>query len=68
MILCGYFYIRFFYVKLQEVLKISKENKINEEIRDKELRVIDENGDMLGIMSREEALALAEEKIGRAHV
>ena len=41
---------------------ISKENKINEEIRDKELRVIDETGEMLGIMSRDEALALADEK------
>ncbi len=41
---------------------ISKENKINEEIRDKELRVIDETGQMLGIMSRDEALALADEK------
>ena len=44
------------------MLPISKENKINEEIRDKELRVIDENGQMLGIMSRDEALNLAEEK------
>ena len=44
------------------MLAISKENKINEEIRDKELRVIDENGQMLGIMSRAEALDLAEEK------
>lgn len=44
------------------MLTISKENKINEEIRDKELRVIDENGQMLGIMSRSEALALADEK------
>ncbi|MBR5315420.1 MAG: translation initiation factor IF-3 [Firmicutes bacterium] len=46
----------------QEVLTISKETRINEEIRDKELRVIDENGEMIGIMSRDEALALAEEK------
>lgn len=44
------------------MLDISKENKINEEIRDKELRVIDENGEMIGIISREEALALAEER------
>ncbi len=44
------------------MLVISKENKINEEIRDKELRVIDENGEMIGIISREEALALAEER------
>ncbi len=44
------------------MLPISKENKINEEIRDRELRVIDENGEMLGIMSRDQALSLAEEK------
>lgn len=46
----------------QEVRTISKENKINEEIRDRELRVIDNEGNMLGVMSRDEALALAEEK------
>ena len=41
---------------------ISKEIFINEEIRGKELRVIDQDGTQLGIMSREEALALADEK------
>lgn len=41
---------------------ISKENQINEEIRDKELRVIDSDGAQLGIMSLEDALALANEK------
>nr|WP_315022117.1 translation initiation factor IF-3 [uncultured Aminipila sp.] len=41
---------------------ISKENLINEEIRDKELRVIDNDGAQLGIMSLEDALALANEK------
>ena len=46
----------------QEVRTISKENKINEEIRDRELRVIDDEGKMLGVMSRDAALALAEEK------
>jgi translation initiation factor IF-3 len=35
---------------------------INEEIRAKELRVIDTDGEQLGVMSREEALALSEEK------
>ena len=51
-----------FYLRTKmEVSKI-KENKINEEIRDKELRVIDEDGTMIGIISREEALALAEER------
>lgn len=44
------------------MLTISRENRINEEIRDKELRVIDDKGEMIGIMSRDEALALAEEK------
>jgi len=39
-----------------------KENRINEEIRDAELRVIDEDGTMLGIMSRDEALDMAESR------
>ena len=34
---------------------------INEQIRDKEVRVIGENGDQLGIMSAREALKLAQE-------
>lgn len=41
---------------------ISKENLINEEIRDKELRVIDNDGAQLGIMTLEAALELANEK------
>jgi len=41
---------------------IIKENLINEEIRDKELRVIDSDGAQLGIMSLEAALDLANEK------
>ena len=44
------------------MLAISKENLINEEIRDKELRVIDADGTMVGIMSRDEALELANER------
>ena len=42
--------------------KISKEAMINEEIRAKELRIISADGEQLGIMSRDEALALSEEK------
>lgn len=38
-----------------------KENRINEEIREEQLRVIDEDGNMLGVMSREDALKLADE-------
>ena len=39
-----------------------KEMQINEEIRDKEIRVILGDGEVLGIMSAEEALKIAEEK------
>ena len=39
-----------------------KEMQINEEIRDKELRVIMGDGEVLGIMSADEALKIAEEK------
>ena len=35
---------------------------INEEIRDREVRLIDENGEQLGIVSSKEALDLAHEK------
>lgn len=46
-----------------EVLNISvKELQINEEIRDKELRVIDSDGSQLGIISVDQALSLAGEK------
>ncbi|MBO4471958.1 MAG: translation initiation factor IF-3 [Clostridia bacterium] len=35
---------------------------INEEIRDREVRLIDENGEQLGVMSTQQALQLAEER------
>jgi translation initiation factor IF-3 len=41
---------------------ISKDNQINEEIRDKELRVIDSDGTQLGIMSLTDAMNLAIER------
>lgn len=54
--------IRFFVVYL-EVLTIAKlDHQLNEEIRDKELRVIGADGAQLGIMSAAQALALAEEQ------
>ena len=37
-------------------------HKLNEEIRDKELRLIGNGGDQLGIMSAEEALRIADEQ------
>ena len=46
-----------------EVLPISKQElQINEQIRDKELRVIDSDGNQLGIMSLRRAMELAEQK------
>ena len=38
------------------------EHQINEEIRDKEVRVISVEGEQLGVMSAREALAIAEEE------
>lgn len=40
----------------------AKELQINEEIRDRELRIIGSDGEQLGIMSAAEALKIAEEK------
>ncbi len=40
----------------------SKELQINEDIRDKEVRLIDADGTQLGVVSSKEALRLAEEK------
>ncbi|WP_242854463.1 translation initiation factor IF-3 [Oxobacter pfennigii] len=45
-----------------EVKIISKEQLINEEIRDKEIRLIDSNGEQLGIVPTKKALELAESK------
>lgn len=46
-----------------EVLAIStKELQINEEIRAKELRIVGENGEQVGVMSSSAALAMAYEK------
>lgn len=43
-------------------MDIATELLINEEIRDREIRLIDENGGQLGVMPTPKALALAEEK------
>ncbi len=41
---------------------IKREHQINEEIRDREVRLIDEEGGQLGIVSSRQALSLAEDK------
>lgn len=51
-----------YFIICRRCKNISKENLINEEIRDKELRVIDNEGTQLGIMSLEDALNLANER------
>ena len=51
------------FLLLLEVLTISKlDHQLNDEIRDKELRVIGADGAQLGIMSASEANALADEQ------
>ena len=51
------------FLLLMEVLIIAKlDHQLNEEIRDKEIRVIGSDGAQLGIMSAAEANALAEEQ------
>ena len=46
-----------------EVLPISKQDlQINEQIRDKEIRVIDSDGTQLGIMPLRRAMEIAEQK------
>ncbi len=53
----------FCFTLLLEVLDISKQElQFNEDIRDKELRVIGPDGAQLGIMSSADALRIAEEK------
>ena len=46
----------------QEGIVISKDLQINEEIRDKEIRVVSADGGQLGVMSAAQALELAAEK------
>ena len=58
---CGCFGIRLFYYL--EVLTIAKlDHELNEEIRDKEIRLIGADGAQLGIMSAEQANEMAEEQ------
>ena len=61
----GWFCPRFnylFYVAWRCLTINNKELQINEEIRDKEVRLIDADGAQLGIVSLGKAMALAEEK------
>ncbi len=46
---------------IERCTTIKKEHQLNTEIRDKEVRLIGEQGEQLGILSSREALAIAEE-------
>lgn len=52
----------FFLTKITEVFYIKQELLINEQIREKEVQVIDENEQKLGVLPIEEALDIAESK------
>ena len=52
----------FFYAKNFRRCQAISELMINEEIRDKEVRLIDENGEQLGVVSGQDAMKLAMEK------
>ena len=58
----GWETIRFFYVHSGEGTIISKEIRINEEVRCKEVRLIDDAGQQLGVMPPREAAKIAAEK------
>ena len=50
------------YILFVEVFTIATEHQINEQIRDKSVRLIGEDGTQIGIMSAREAMEIAEER------
>ena len=55
--------IRFLHLwRCLTIASVNQNHEINEEIIDKEIRVISDDGEQLGIMSVEAALKIAEEK------
>lgn len=61
MLLAGGFIRQFFCLKLWRCIDINSDLMINEEIRDREVRVIGSDGTQLGIMPTRKALDLAEQ-------
>ena len=45
-----------------EVFTIASDHQINEQIRDRSVRVVAEDGEQLGVMSSQEAMTIADEK------
>lgn len=48
--------------KIMEVFTIATEHQINEQIRDRSIRVVSDDGQQLGLMSAREAMEIAEQK------
>ena len=62
MVNCGHFYVRFFYFKTLRRCRIIKELQINEEIREKEVRLIDVDGSQMGVVPMNRAFEVANER------
>lgn len=63
--MCGRFAFAFLFYSIKEVFFISKDKnapQLNEEIRDKDLRVVAADGEQLGIMSARDAQRLADDQ------
>ncbi|MDY0396946.1 hypothetical protein RWE15_24955 [Virgibacillus halophilus] len=50
------------FIKIWRCLAISKDMNVNEKIRAREVRLIDSNGDQLGVKSRQDALEIAQKR------
>lgn len=65
--MCEFYGLRFcvtryyFFERYKAIKPQSQQNQLNGEIRDREIRVISETGEMLGIMTPAQALRLADE-------
>jgi translation initiation factor IF-3 len=56
------FWHRHFFLPLEETRHIARPLRINDQIRIRQVRVIDDEGTQLGVMPTENALALARQK------
>lgn len=59
---CFFFCAGRFGQSIRRCIDIALDLMINEEIRDREVRLIDENGEQLGVMPTQKAMELAEER------
>ena len=60
--LCGFDFLKWVKFFFWRCFIIKQELPINRQIREKEVQVIDENGEKIGVLAIDKAIALAEEK------